>query len=178
MEPYFIAHICLFGGNFAPRGWAFCQGQLLPISQYTALFSLVGTTYGGNGQTTFGLPDFRGRIPVGQGYGPGLAPKTQGEMSGVFDTTLFAVQIPSHSHTASASVPVKSTAGNSANPGNAVISGGTTSTYAPAANATGNLAGISATVQPAGSGQPFSNTMPSLGINFIIALEGIYPSRN
>jgi microcystin-dependent protein len=178
MEPFFIAHICLFGGNFAPRGWAFCQGQLLPIAQYTALFSLVGTMYGGDGRTTFGLPDFRGRIPVGQGYGPGLYPMTQGEMGGVFNTTLLTVQIPSHTHTASASVPVKSTAGNSANPGNAVISGGTTSTYAPAANATGNLAGITATVQPAGSSQPFSNTMPSLGINFIIALEGIYPSRN
>ncbi len=178
MEPFFIAHVCMFGGSFAPRSWAFCHGQLLPISQYTALFSIVGTTYGGNGQTTFGLPDFRGRIPVGEGGGPGLSYMTLGEAAGTPITYLTVNNIPQHSHVPSASIPVKTSAGNTTNPANAVISGGNASTYAPAANATENLAGISAVVNPAGSSQPFANSMPSLGINFVIALEGIFPSRN
>jgi microcystin-dependent protein len=174
MEPFFIAQICIFGGNFAPRGWAFCQGQLLSISQFTALFSLLGTTYGGNGQTTFALPDLRGRIPVG----PGLSSFQLGEMGGVFNSTLTVNQIPQHTHFGSANVNVKSAPGNTVNPANAIISGGIANSYASAANATGTLSGTTATVQPTGSTQPFTNVMPSMGINFIIALEGIYPSRN
>lgn len=178
MEPFFIAHVCLFGGNFAPRGWAFCWGQQMSIAQYTALFSLVGTTYGGNGQTTFGLPDFRGRIPVGHGQGPGLAPVDIGEMGGWNSVTLLSQNMPQHSHVPTAAVGVNSATGNTTNPAGAVISGGPANTYAPAAHVSGNLAGVVATVNPAGGNQPFSNEMPSLGMNFVIALEGIYPARN
>ncbi len=178
MEPFFIAQILMFGGNFSPLGWAFCNGQLLSIAEYSALFSLIGTTYGGDGQTTFGLPDFRGRIPVGEGQGPGLVPMYLGQMSGVENTTLTLSQLPPHTHVATAAFAVKSGSGNTTNPGSAIISGGIANTFAPLANATGFLAGVTASVLPAGSNQPFSNIMPSMGINFIIALEGIYPSRS
>lgn len=97
MDEY-IAIIKMFAGNFAPRGWMFCNGQILPINQYTALFSLLGTTYGGNGQTTFALPDLRGRFPLGTGSGPGLTPRTLGEMAGTETVTLNTNEIPSHSH--------------------------------------------------------------------------------
>src|SRR5687767_4659649 len=107
-EP-FIAQITLFAGNFAPRGWAFCQGQILSIAQNTALFSLLGTTYGGDGQTTFALPDLRGRVPVGTGQGPGLSPYQAGQKSGVENTTLLSTQMPAHVHTANTTVTPAST---------------------------------------------------------------------
>src|SRR4051812_4210500 len=100
MSEPFLAEIVMFAGNFAPRGWAFCNGQILSIAQNTALFSLLGTTYGGNGQTTFSLPDFRGRSPVGTGQGPGLATIDLGEVSGAEAVTLLTTQMPVHTHTA------------------------------------------------------------------------------
>src|SRR5690349_13883210 len=98
MSEPFIGEIIMFAGNFAPRGWAFCQGQILSIAQNTALFSILGTTYGGNGQTTFALPDFRGRVPVGQGQGPGLSSYVLGEVSGTESTTLLTTNMPVHNH--------------------------------------------------------------------------------
>lgn len=174
-----MAQIILFAGNLAPRSYMFCHGQLMSIDQNPALFALLGNTYGGDGQYTYALPDFRGRIPVGAGQGPGLSNIYLGEQSGWNSITLTTNQMPQHTHfVVSAAVSVNTAAGNTANPGGAVISGGNSTYYAPAANATGQLSGISATVQPAGSNQPFSNNMPSLGINFVIAVEGIFPSRN
>lgn len=175
-EP-FIAEIKMFGGNFAPRGYAFCQGQLLPIAQNTALFSLLGTTYGGNGQTTFGLPDLRGRVPVGTGQGPGLSPVDLGEMAGERNHTLTSNEMPAHTHVAV--VQANSGAGNSTSPTGATPAASSTrdavySTAAPNTNMAGGVVSVSNT----GGNQPHNNMQPYLGMSFIIALEGIYPSRN
>jgi microcystin-dependent protein len=172
-EP-FIAEIKMFAGNFAPRGWAFCQGQILSIAQNTALFSLLGTMYGGDGRTTFGLPDLRGRVPVGQGQGPGLSPRAIGELAGVENVTLTAQQMPAHNHAAMAS----GAKGNTNSPIGKVWSkdaGVQSATYtgnAPDGTMAANAIGS------AGGSQPHENMPPYLGVNFIIALEGIYPSRN
>jgi len=179
MEPYFIGQILVFAGNFAPRDTAFCHGQLVAIVDNEALFSLIGTYYGGDGQNTFALPDLRGRIPVGPGNGPGLSSMELSQRGGVESVTLAVAQLPSHSHAATATIGVVSATGNTANPGGATIAGATTTYYAPAANATVSMAAISASVQAAGGqNQPFSNVMPSLGINFVIGLYGIYPQRD
>lgn len=197
MEP-FIALIVLFGGNFAPSGWAFCQGMLLSIAQNTALFSLLGTTYGGNGQTTFALPDLRGRTPRGTGQGPGLPAVNMGELSGAPTTTLLITNMPAHNHVgtiASASVAPAATAaaGTTHIPGPTVapsllpvIGGGpgaqpikgygtpdNTTFLAPSTHVTGTV-----NIGIAGGSQPFSVMNPYLGMNYIIAMEGIYPSRN
>ncbi len=166
-EP-FIAQIMMFGGNFAPRGWAMCNGQILSIAQNTALFSLLGVTYGGDGQTTFGLPDLRGRVPVGFGQGPGLSPVILGQAAGVEFVALLQNQMPQHNHPISAS----NGAATGSRPGNAFLSAG--GSYSTSADTTMNpaMVGIS------GGGQPHENRQPFLGINFIIALEGIFPARN
>jgi microcystin-dependent protein len=192
MSNVFMAAIIQFGGNFAPRGWAFCQGQLLPIAQNTALFSLLGTTYGGNGQTTFQLPDFRGRVPVGTGQGPGLPSVLLGELSGSNSTTLTTNNLPAHSHTFSGTgstlnaTTVKATAQVPAAGlllGKSVDTNGVAAPqiYAPSGStptvALGGL-NVAGTVGPTGGSQPFSLMQPYLGMNFIIAIEGIYPSRN
>lgn len=173
MEGY-LAQILFFAGNFAPRGWAFCQGQILSIAQNTALFSLLGTTYGGNGQTTFALPDFRGRIAVGTGQGPGLSGINLGEMAGTETTTLNITQIPAHTHTLSASTA----AGDASVPTNALLAntGALDKEYkaATASDTPMHATGIGMT----GGSQPFSIRNPYLGMNFIICMEGIYPSRN
>jgi microcystin-dependent protein len=178
MEPFFIAHICLFGGNFQPRGWAYCWGQLLSIAQNDALFAILGTTYGGNGQTTFGLPDFRGRIPVGAGQGAGLSPILLGERSGSPTHTLLTSQMPEHTHTPVIAVGVSSASGNTGNPAGATLALSSANHYGPAANANATMTGSGISVALAGGGQPFNKQMPYLGSNFIIALEGIFPSRN
>ena len=177
----YIAEIRMFAGNFAPRNWALCQGQILAINQNTALFSLLGTTYGGNGQTTFALPDFRGRVAVGVGQGPGLANKDLGELSGAENVTLAITQIPAHNHTAT--INVNSGPGSLANPSGNFLAGGQDATanpiptYANAANAT-TLNASSTTVGNSGGSQPHTNMQPYLGMNFIICLAGIFPSRN
>ena len=181
-EPY-IAEIYMFAGNFAPRGYAFCQGQLLSIAQNTALFSLLGTTYGGNGQTTFGLPDLRGRAPVGTGQGPGLGNIDLGELAGAPSTTLTVASMPAHTHavTGTVSQPSSSAAGNADSPNGGIPAGSATDeNYTAAGSANGALAPATVTVTagPTGGSQPFNNMQPYLGINFTIALEGIYPSRN
>jgi microcystin-dependent protein len=178
MEAYFIAQICMFGGNFAPRSWAFCWGQTMSIAQNTALFAILGTTYGGNGQTTFALPDLRGRIPVGTGQGPGLSPIDLGEMSGTPNITLIQSQMPAHNHTAVAAINVSTQAGNTGNPGGAFVAAAPSPFFTSASQANGSFGGATATIQPAGGSQPFPNMMPYLGTNFVIALEGIFPSRN
>lgn len=177
MEGY-IAEIRMFAGNFAPRGWAFCQGQILSIAQNTALFSLLGTTFGGNGQTTFALPDFRGRVAVGTGQGPGLPSVDLGEVSGSPTHTLITTEIPAHTHTLNASTngPTVNTASGNLLASQSRSNGGTMpNVYGPNSNQTpmGNLA-----IGIAGGSQPFSIMQPYLGMNFIICLEGIYPSRN
>lgn len=171
MSEPFIGQIVGFGGNFAPRGWAFCNGQLLSIAQSTALFSILGTTYGGNGQTTFGLPDLRGRVPVHWGQGPGLSPYTLGQVSGTETVTLISTQMPVHNHALLAS---NEDAG-AKNPTGQVLATTTTSAYvATPIDTTMNPASIGA----AGGSQPHNNLQPYLAISFIIALEGFFPSRN
>ncbi|PKN56194.1 MAG: phage tail protein [Deltaproteobacteria bacterium HGW-Deltaproteobacteria-14] len=166
MSEPFIGEIRIFAGNFAPRGWAFCNGQLLSIAQNTALFSLLGTTYGGNGIQTFGLPDLRGRVPVGFGQGPGLSNHAQGQQYGAEQVTLTAAQLPAHTHNLEAALPDPEP---SLTPTPAVP---TAYDQAPGS------AKAAFPSSSAGGGQPVSVTQPTLTLNFIIALFGIYPSRS
>src|SRR5437763_6086070 len=174
MASPFIGQIVLFAGNFAPRGWALCHGQLLAISQNTALFSILGTTYGGNGQTTFALPDFRGRVPVGPGQGPGLSDYDLGEQTGTEAVTLLVAEIPSHNHQANCT----NNTADEASPGGhiwATDASGVTGEYSTGSPSTTMGA---AAIAPTGGNQPHTNIQPVLCVNFIIALEGIFPSRN
>jgi microcystin-dependent protein len=175
MEGY-IAQILFFAGNFPPKYWAFCEGQLLSIASNTALFSLLGTTYGGNGTTTFALPDFRGRVPVGMGTGPGLPTITLGQVFGSTNATLTTAQMPAHTHGASAAVAVASTNGSSASPVGNIFATTAANGFGAAAN--GTAAAGSLTLGIAGGSQPFSIQQPTLALNFVICVNGIYPSRN
>lgn len=173
MSEPFVGEIRMFAGNFAPRGWAFCDGQLLAVSQNDALFSLLGTIYGGDGRTTFGLPDLRGRIPIHAGDGPGLSPRRLGSKAGTEKETLTVNQLPSHSHTFSA---VNTSATETAPPANGALAQSVGyDLYVPAGGFT-NMA--AANVTSAGGSQSHSNLMPFLCVHFIIALVGIYPSRH
>jgi microcystin-dependent protein len=174
MATPFIGEIKMFAGNFAPRGYAFCNGQLLAISQNTALFSILGTTYGGNGQTTFALPDLRGRVPIHQGQGPGLSNYFLGQVAGTENVTLLTTQIPAHNHLVNA-VAAGGTQDTPVNGYPAVESTGTSKNYSSASPA-GQMA--PGTVAPAGGNQPHSNIQPYNCVSFIIALEGIFPARN
>ncbi len=167
MEP-FIGQIIMFAGNFAPRGYAFCNGQVLSIAQNTALCSLLGTTYGGNGQTTFALPDLRGRVPVQFGQGPGLSSYDLGQAAGVESVALTTNQLPAHSHAVNASTR----SDVAANPQNNVPASG--GSYDTTTNTTMNTGMIGA----AGGNQAHENRQPYLAVNFCIALEGIFPSRD
>ena len=176
MEP-FIGQIIMFGGNFAPRGWALCDGQLLPISQYSALFSILGTTYGGDGRTTFGLPELRGRVPMHPGHGPGLDDRRLGEKSGNEDTILGINNMPSHNHVARATT----VDGDSTSPANALWAddlGVSSATYNSNANVTADTTMRAEAIGNTGGGQAFTNLQPYLAVNFIIALQGTYPSRS
>ncbi|CAN7636509.1 tail fiber protein [Aquipseudomonas alcaligenes] len=191
MEP-FIGEIKMFGGNFAPRGYAFCAGQIMAISQNTALFSLLGTVYGGNGQSTYGLPDLRGRSPVGQFQGPGLSMIDLGEVGGTESVTLIQSQMPIHTHLATGTSTL-SAAGTPTSPAlapsatNSVLGGSVGGSASAAAIWSTVMANpipltnpstVNVTVQTAGGSQPVGLRNPYLGVNFIIAMEGIYPSRN
>ena len=169
-EP-FLGEIMLVPYNFAPRGWAFCNGQILSIAQNTALFSLLGTTYGGNGQTTFALPDLRGRCALSSGQGPGLSQYDLGEVTGTESVTLTSTQIPPHPHTVGA---VDDDAA-SATPTNALLANITAKGYSKAA---ANTTMSPAMIGGGGGGQPHANLQPLLVLNYCIALEGIFPSRN
>jgi microcystin-dependent protein len=173
MSEPFVGEIRMFAGNFAPRGWALCDGQLLAISQNDALFSLLGTIYGGDGRTTFGLPDLRGRIPVHTGSGPGLSPRQIGAKAGTETETLTIAQLPAHSHAAKA----QATPGDSGNPKNRHWAA-TSNTPAAYSNDPANSDMAAAMLSPVGGNQAHSNMMPYLCVNFIIALFGVYPSRN
>lgn len=168
MEP-FLGQIQAFGFNFAPRGWAKCDGQLLPIAQNSALFSLLGTIYGGDGRTTFGLPDLRGRVSLHMGQGPGLSSRQIGEKGGSESNTLNVSQMPSHNHSANA---VAEAADNSKPEGNSLASSPSYKDQAPDAVLR------STTVGNTGGGQAVNNMEPFLVINWCIALQGIYPSRS
>lgn len=194
MSDQFLGEIRMFAGNFAPRGWAFCQGQLLSIAQNQALFSILGTVYGGNGTTTFALPNLGSRSPVGTGQSPGLSQITLGEQSGTENVTILSTQMPQHVHplagvTASVSIPTSSTAGSSKTPSDTSVLSTTNDTTAGAevdiygaGPGDGHLAPFNAAVNGntavAGGSQPLPIRNPYLGMNFIIATEGIYPSRN
>jgi microcystin-dependent protein len=195
-EP-FLGQIIQGGWNFAPRGWAFCNGALLSIAQNTALFSLLGTQYGGDGQTTFALPDLRGRSMIGNGQGPGLAPYVNGETGGTENTTLTVQSLPLHTHSATfsstASLNASTTKATSQIPqaggpfGRGVDGDDNPNAlpfiYCPANTATSialgglNVAGT-VTVQPAGGSQPFSILSPFNTVTMVIALQGIFPSRS
>jgi len=171
----FIGEIKLFAGNFAPTGWAFCHGQVLSIAQNTALFSLLGTTYGGNGTTDFALPDLRGRVPVGFGQGPGLSNRVIGESAGVESVTLQVSQLPQHSHPFA--VSAASGLPTTVSPTGAVPAAGMGPREAHYAPAPGDTTLASQVTGTTGTGTPISVMNPSLGLNFIIALTGIFPSR-
>ena len=182
MEP-FIGQIMMFGGNFAPRGWALCNGQLLSIAENTALFSILGTTYGGDGRTTFGLPDLRGRAPVHAGMGPGLMDRPLGSKGGSEAVTLTVGQMPTHDHTVQ--VPGTSDQGNVDSPADAqlaMVAGG--QGRGNASRAPYNQGGTSdAGMLPFQTGQaggtaPHDNMSPYQAVNFIIALQGLFPSRS
>jgi microcystin-dependent protein len=163
-QPY-VGEIRMFAGNFAPAGWMFCEGQLLPISEYETLFNLIGTTYGGDGQSTFGLPDLRGRIPIHQGNGFVLA-----EQGGAEEITLTVNQIPAHSHPLLAANAV----GNDPNPNNNVLAeSSAVRLYQSAAPA---AAMASQSISSTGGSQPHTNFQPYLCVDFIISLFGIFPS--
>jgi microcystin-dependent protein len=170
-EPY-LGMIIIVPYNFAPRGWAFCAGQILAIAQNTALFSLLGTTFGGNGQTTFALPDLRGRYPIGAGQGPGLSNYALGQVDGTENVTLTVNNLAAHAHTfaaPSANIAADASKPNGNIPANAVQ-------YTAAANANGVMGGGNTGLT--GGSTPVDILSPCLGLNYCIALEGIFPSRN
>lgn len=171
MEP-FIGQIQAFGFNFSPRGWSFCDGQILSISQNSALFSLLGTTYGGNGTTTFALPDLRGRSMVHAGQGPGLSPIVLGEVSGVESTTILVTNLPAHNH--SVKISVNTNAGEDSIPTNKIAS--STNAFSEDATSGAFLGGL--TQQNVGGNQPLAIRNPYIGIYHSIALQGVFPSRN
>jgi microcystin-dependent protein len=181
MEP-FLGEIKMFGGNFAPKNYASCNGQIMAISQNTALFSLLGTNYGGNGTTTFGLPNLQGRMPMHYRTGPGPAVPL-GAQVGQASVSLIAPQCAAHTHTMTATMNVVTAAGTARTPQDGYIAGdaGGDANFAPG-TATPDAAlapgAITFQVASAGSGQALPTQSPSLGVNFIIALQGVYPSRN
>jgi microcystin-dependent protein len=182
MSSPFVAEIRMFGFNFAPMGWAQCNGQLMPISQNTALFSLLGTFYGGDGKTTFALPDLQGAVPINQGQGAGLSERFLGEASGSEFVTLGTTEIPIHNHSFSVTTAV----------GNTTVSGGNQLAKPQAGNpvtgltqgryfsvaASNDVLNPATSILPAGSSLPHNNMMPYLAVNFCIALQGVFPPRS
>ena len=172
MSEPFVGEIRMFAGNFAPRGWAYCDGQLLAVSQNDALFSLFGTIYGGDGRTTCGLPDLRGRIPLHQGMGPGLSQRKLGSKSGAEAVTLATAQLASHTHDMNGNTAA---ATGAASAGNVVASSSRIRLYRQT-DQTANLA--PSAIAATGGGGSHSNLMPTLCVHFIVALFGVYPSRH
>ncbi len=178
MSNPFVAEIRIFAGNFAPTGWALCNGQLLPISQNTALFSLLGTTYGGDGKSNFALPNLQGCAPMQAGQGPGLSLRDLGELGGEQAVTLLQTEMPSHSHTAVATTDT--TTGPQASPSTNIWASGQKgfgnvyTPSVPANNVPMNPFGTSIT----GGNLPHNNMPPFLGLTFIIALQGVFPPRS
>lgn len=179
----YLANVAIFAGTFAPRGWSFCQGQVLSIAQNSALYALIGVTYGGDGVTTFALPDLRGRVAIHPGQGPGMSNYILGQMGGVENITLTAAQLPAHNHpliSITGNPTVNTTAGTVADPTNAVPAVVSTAQVYAAAS-TGNVMAsftCNTATRATGQGQPFDIRSPYLAMNYIICMEGIYPSRN
>jgi len=176
MSDPFVAEIRIFAGNFAPSGWALCNGQLMPISQNTALFSLLGTYYGGDGRSTFGLPNLQGSAPLQAGQGPGLTQRDLGEAGGEASVTLLQTEMPAHRH----GVNAKTAGGdvnNPATPGAVWAKAHTGKTAINSYNDTGTAQMSPSALAPAGGSQPHNNMPPYLGLTFIIALQGIFPAR-
>lgn len=167
----FVGEVRAFAGTFAPNGWAFCNGQLLPISQNTALFSLLGTTYGGDGMSTFALPDLRGRVPIHPGQGPGLTNRVLGEVGGSETHALTTAEIPPHTHTVAAS----SANGAADNPAGRLMA--RSPAAIPRYAASPNVSLSSMAVSLTGDDQPHNNLQPYLTVTYIIALQGIFPPR-
>lgn len=183
MSDYFLGEIKMFGGNFAPRGFVFCNGQLLSIAQNNALFALLGTTYGGDGQTTFAAPDQRGRVPMHAGTGPGLSTYVQGQRAGTEGVTVLTTQMPQHAHALVANdvQGTIDTPTNVAMPARAVQAAGGQSALLYTTAGTVPItfqAMLPQAVGVSGGSQPHSNLMPTLAVSFIIAVQGIFPSRN
>jgi microcystin-dependent protein len=173
MADPFVAEIRIFPFNFPPTGWAFCDGQILPISQNTALFSLLGTFYGGNGQSTFALPNLQGAAPMHQGQGPGLSQYFLGQLGGSDSLTLLVSEIPSHAHTLMAT---PSPAETFSATGNSIARGVGMNPYQT--NSSSNLTNMAfSALPPAGGSLPHNNLMPYLTLNFCIALQGVFPPR-
>ncbi len=170
MSEPFLAEIRMVGFNFAPRGWALCDGQILPINQNQSLYSLLGTTYGGDGRTSFGLPDLRGRTPIHVGQSDSGTNYTQGQKGGEETHTLSTNEMPQHNHLEIAT----SQSANQSTPGNNILATTTDNIYGGSTNATLNTGSIANT----GGGQAHENTQPWLAVNFCIALQGLFPSRN
>jgi len=173
-QPY-VGEIRMFAGNFAPAGWMFCEGQLLPISENETLFQLIGTTYGGDGQSTFALPDLRGRLPLHMGTGPDGTTYQLAETGGVEEVTLTVNQIPAHTHAHGCSSGGQT---NTSNPLNAVASVADLSQYSTLGSDGTQMGNPAMASTPAGGSQPHTNMMPYLCIDFIISLFGIYPQAN
>lgn len=174
MDP-FVGEIRMFAGNFAPNGWALCNGQVLPISQNTALFALLGTQFGGNGTTTFALPNLQATVPMGQGQGPGLTDRVVGETDGEAAHTLSVTELPAHTHTYSG----ENANSDQTSPANnfPAANRGVTAYTAPGAGGVQTAAMSPSAVGPAGGGQPHNNMQPFLVVTFIIALQGVFPPR-
>jgi microcystin-dependent protein len=178
MEPM-IGEIRMFGGNFAPRNWAFCEGQLLPISQNEALFSILGTTYGGDGRTTFALPDLRGRVAIGPGNGPGLPDYRLGAKGGNAETYINVTQMPSHNHVAVVNIPISGDDATTDEAGGLLSTTDGAKVYGGAAGGSHyNGGNTPVTVVNTGGSQPVNNMQPFLAVYYIIALQGIFPSRS
>ncbi len=184
MSNPFLAEIRIFAGNFAPTGWAQCNGQLLPISQNTALFSLLGTTYGGDGKSNFALPNLQGSAPMQQGQGPGLSLRDLGETGGEQTVTLLQTELPSHGHTLSATTTTGTTAISSNNQLALATAGGGKQGGANVVNFYSSNVNQAATnlspnaLSTTGGGLPHNNMMPFLGLTFIIAMQGVFPPRS
>ncbi|PYP82433.1 MAG: phage tail protein [Candidatus Angelobacter sp. Gp1-AA117] len=175
MSNPFLAEIRIFTGNFAPKGWALCDGQLMPISQNTALFSLLGTTYGGDGKSNFALPNLQGCAPMQAGQGPGLSLRDLGETGGEQTVTLLQTEMPAHSHTCQA----QSLSGGLPDPGNNVwSSGGKGRPASYAATSANNVQMSPLATSITGGNLPHNNMPPYLGLTFIIALQGVFPARS
>jgi len=172
----FIGEIKMFAGNFAPRGWALCDGQLLAIAQNQALFSILGTTYGGDGRTTFALPDLRGRVAIHPGNGPGLSSYNLGQKGGSETTTLTVNNLPPHNHSVSVSNPVNDDEATSDDPTGKYPAVSGENMYTETTNAEGAVPNV--TVSNTGGGQSFNKIPPYATVNYIICLQGIFPSRN
>ena len=173
MSEAYTGEIRLFGGSYAPQGWLACNGQLVNLNEYQVLYSLIGTTYGGDGQQTFGLPDLRGRLPVGQGQGQGLTNRTAGQFGGTPTVTLLTSNLPAHTHTLQASTVTATTATPGPGVVLAAVPDGTM--YTPPSTPVSSYGALS--VSTSGDSSPHNNVMPTLAMSYIICANGIYPNR-